>query len=1243
MPSEHGRGLRLVVADGDPAFADSVAAACEEVEEVDSAEAVTTAGAAVESAGSADSPVDGVLVGDGLDDPVDLVERLDGATASDGGADEGRVDARGSPPAVVLSDDGTVVAAAVAAGAVDCLPRTTAAEQYELVVETVASEHRGSGGARDRWDDRAVFENVSDGLVMHDPGTGEILDVNERFCEMNGYEREELVGDTLDEVTATEEGFDYEAATERIERAADGDPQLFEWRGSRKDGETYPVEVHLAVVDIDGDERVLASVRDVTERKRREREFEQIFDGVNDAIVVFDPDAGEILDVNRAYHDLLGYDSLERIRELGIEGLSATEAGYTGEDGWRLIQEVATTGDPTTVEWQAERKDGEVRWLEVTLAPADIGGEQRVLSIQRDVTSKKRRERIVRTLHDATDRLQEAETPEAVCEATVEAAEAVLDLPMPSCWLPDDDGTLTPVAASEAAWKMPGGPGEFDPGSFEYGIYEGDELVTYDPRERWDQTPFREAFLVPLGDHGLLGAAEPDVESYDDVTLDAARILASHATSALDRVERARELRESEHRFRTMAERVDEVIYMASPDMTEVEYVSEGYEDVWGEPVSRLEEDPFSFIEGIHPDDRDEYRRQMERMRSDVAADDPDERYEFAYRVQRPDGEVRWVDATGYPLRDDGGEVHRIVGIIRDVTERKRREQTLETFHEATRQLTAVDSRQAACEEAVRGAEDVLGFPLVSAHLYDEETGRLEPVATTDRLAGLDVEPPAFGPGDSLAWQVYVDGESTTATGQASDVYGPGISGPDIVLPLGQHGVMLVGAPVDAFDSEDVELAQILAATLEASLNHVADERALAEQEAELERERERARRLQRLNDIIRDIEQATVERSARAGIETAVCERLAAVDLHELVWIAEETVGGDELVPRTSDGDVDAYLDALSLDADAGAESHPAVAAVRDSERRTVSNVATEVPAGEWRTTALQHGVQSVLAVPIRHGSTVHGVLAVESREPDAFDDAIGEVLAELGRSIGYAITMSEREQALESEGATELEFAVDDEGLFMVRGAAETGGTVRLERTIRRTGGSFSTVYVVDGADPERLVERATATASVEEATVVTADEDGEAGLVDVRAPTWFGSVFTDHGAIVQEASADPDGGRLVVETPQGADVRELVEGFQERYPGAELVAQRQRERTVRSLFGLQDALQEGLTDRQWEALETAYSAGYFAWPRETSGEEVAELLGVTQPTFNKHLRTAERTAFRMLLDREYPDAGD
>ena len=1100
MDPRDGGSPDVLVAAGDGAFANTVVDGIEAADPPVAAEAVDPAVDPTERAAAADPAC--VVVDGAATDPVGTVDRL---------TDE--VD----PAVVLLTDGGTeTVSAAVDAGVDDVFPRVEADGAYELVADRVADladgggryrdgdEDRDGGGDRDgdvvqdgdedgtgdvggdgAW--RDVFENVSDGLVVHDAETGEILDVNERFCEMNDRDRTELIGGDVGLVTAPGDEYSFEAVREQIAKARETGSRLVEWRNRRPDGETSPVEVHLAVVELGGTERVLASVRDITERKRREREYEQVFDAVQDAILVMDPETLEIIDANEAYRELFGYDDLETIRELGVEGLSFDGAGYTVDEGHEIHRRVAETGDPELVEWRGETKDGDPIWLEVKVAPAVINGEQVNVAINRDVTDRRRLER----------------------------------------------------------------------------------------------------------------------------------------------------------RFRTIAERVEEVIYLANADLTEVLYVNEAYADVFGHPTDDLDEDPRAFLDAVHPEDRDRYEADLRAMLEEIEAGDPDDRYEFEYRV-RSDGEVSWVEQTGYPIAGERGVPHRFVGITTDVTERHRRERTLETFHEATRELTAAGSRTEACRQAVRAAEDVLGFPLVSAYLYDETEGALEPEAVTNRLADLDVDLPAFGPGESLPWQAFVDGEAVTGSEMAVPVYGPGVSTPDVVLPLGSHGVMLVGAPSGEFTDEDVELAQILAATLEAALNHVEGERELAEREAELRRQRERAERLRGLNEIIRDVEQATIERSSRTGIEEAVCERLVDVDVHDLVWIAEPSVGDDELVPRARAGGETAYLDALTTEFASGSSVHPAVTAYRQAEPRVIENVATDVTTDEYRTHALGHGVQSVVAVPIRYESRVHGVLSVESSDPDAFDESTRDVLAELGRSIGYAITVVEREQALESEGTTELKLSVSDAGLFMIRGASAADCRVSLERTIRRSGGSFSMLYVVESGDPDAVVEVGEAAPSIESAQVLSRHEADDRGLIEVTATTWFGSVFTEHGAVVREATAEPDGGTLIVEAPHGTDVRTLVEGFRERYPDTELVAQRQRDRTIRSLFELQDLLREELTERQWEALETAYSAGYFSWPREVSGEGVADLLDVSQPTFNKHLRIAERTAFRMLLDREYPDDG-
>jgi len=822
-----------------------------------------------------------------------------------------------------------------------------------------------------------------------------------------------------------------------------------------------------------------------------ERQYEQIFNRINDTIAVFDPETGDIVDINETYLDVWGYDDLETIRELGIEGLSATEEGFTEERGREFIREVAETGTTQTVEWVGETKEGKRRWTEAKLTPVEIGGQERVVSIQRDITERRRTAR----------------------------------------------------------------------------------------------------------------------------------------------------------RFAAIVERIDEAIYLSRVDEIakpplQPDDASAGFEEIWGQPLEDILQDYDEGLLGpIHPDDADECRALLEKINDDVHAGTVSGRYSIEFRIERPEGAIRWVEADLYPTEWETGPL-RVVLVNRDITERKEREQRIASFHEATRELTAADSREMACRQAVTAAETVLGFPLVSTHLYDEGSGELSPVAATSRLEENTTDLPSFGPGESLPWQVFVEGESVTSSEPSTEIYGPGLSGPDIVLSLGTQGVMLVGAPEKSFDSEDIELAQVLAATLEAALNHVAGERALAEREQELRLQQERAERFKTLNTVIRDIEQATVDQSSRAGIEDAVCQRLTDIDVHELVWFAEPTVQEDELRVRTKAGEGDTYVDALRLDLDTGAGMHPAVSAYQNAETQVVENVATDRSGGRWRKTALRYGVQSVITVPVRYEGTVHGVLTVGSEEPATFDESTRDVFTELGRSIGYAISVAERERALESEGTVELEFAVGDEGLFAVRATDSADCRVSLERTIRRTGGDFSTFYVVEGIQPDEAVRIADTTPSIENAQVIS--EEDTTGLIEVTRPTWFGSVFTDYGAVLRRATAENGEATVVVEAPQGTDVRTLHERFQDQYPDVELVAQRQRERTNRSLFEIQDILQEELTERQWEAFQTAYSAGYFEWPREASGETVADLLDVTQPTFNKHLRLAEQKAVELLMERGYPNSG-
>jgi len=589
-----------------------------------------------------------------------------------------------------------------------------------------------------------VFNSVNDMIAVHDGDTGELINVNRRMCELTGYDRERvlergaegLVRDHPDQEYAPEE---IPAIIERVMGGEEMGP--YEQALETRNGEVLWVEVNPTRAVISGEERFVAISRDITERRRRKREYKQIFNGVKDAIAVFDPETLEMLDANRAYLEMFGYESHEELRERGVSGLSITEEGYTEQRGKEIHQRVVESGESETVVWQGETRDGERVWTEVKVTPAVIGGEQRTVSIQRDITERKRREQMVRSLHDATERLQRAETTAQTCQTAVEVAGEALDLPLTAFWLhreTDDGPVLEPVAETEAVRELD--PLWFRPGDEVYEVFRRTEMRVHNPSEQFPENPLDASILLPVGEHGLLAAGAVGAEEYDEFVIDAARTLAGHVRTALDRVEREQAVRKSERRFRLIAERIDEVIYLAEPDFSEMLYVNPAYEEVFGQPIETLYDDATAFLEAIDERDRESFESDFEEMLTEIDAGEPAERYEFEFRVRKPGGEVRWVHATGYAV-ELSGENPRFVGIVDDITERKRREQRLEVFnrilrHNLRNQLDVIRSH---AEVLADRDEDDHADRIIAA--ADELAGMGTRARKSDRIMAMDERP----------------------------------------------------------------------------------------------------------------------------------------------------------------------------------------------------------------------------------------------------------------------------------------------------------------------------------------------------------------------------------------------------------------------------------------------------------------------------------------------------------------------
>ena len=129
---------------------------------------------------------------------------------------------------------------------------------------------------------RQVFDATSDALFVIDEATGLVLDVNRTTLETYGCERDEVVGRDVSHLVSPSHPTTLDKTVERMQRVDTEGPQVFEWLARRSSGEEFPVEVVLTRTTGRGRGRVLASVCDITARRRSEealayrQEFERL-------------------------------------------------------------------------------------------------------------------------------------------------------------------------------------------------------------------------------------------------------------------------------------------------------------------------------------------------------------------------------------------------------------------------------------------------------------------------------------------------------------------------------------------------------------------------------------------------------------------------------------------------------------------------------------------------------------------------------------------------------------------------------------------------------------------------------------------------------------------------------------------------------------------------------------------------------------------------------------------------------
>jgi PAS domain S-box-containing protein len=395
--------------------------------------------------------------------------------------------------------------------------------------------------------------------------------------------------------------------------------------------------------------------------------------------------------------------------------------------------------------------------------------------------------------------------------------------------------------------------------------------------------------------------------------------------------------------------------------------------------------------------------------------------------------------------------------------------------------------------------------------------------------------------------------------------------------------------------------------------------------------------RLTRINGLINSILQSLVESTTREEIERTVCEGLANSEFYQFAWSGGPWVKDERMGPGVVSGIERERIERLVAATTARTDEGNSLSRViHEDESVVVSDVAeSDVLSERERRTMLDLEMSSAVLVPLTYGSTQYGVLGISGACGGTSSDRELTALETLGELVAFAINAVKNRNLLLSDTAIELEFKVDSMRSGFGRLSADLDCRFLLEGVVPVSEDRLLEYVSVEGASAATVVGRLDDIEAIEECRAVS--DDGEGCLLETEISGLGVNQLVKVGTVVKSAVAEEGVVRYVTEASSDVNVRSVVDSFRTIYPDAELVSRHEVNRPVHTTQEFQQTLAEKLTEKQRTALQAAYFAGYYEYPRESTGQEVAESLGIASPTLHQHLHAAQRKLVATFLDHE------
>lgn len=528
--------------------------------------------------------------------------------------------------------------------------------------------------------------------------------------------------------------------------------------------------------------------------------YRAVFETLPVPVVVYDLETTAVCEANEAAVDRFGR-STDQLLASDLTDLSATtETSQDEVVPWQ------TTENEATAEWHITAADGAC-WVEVQLRSAIVDGTERGVAV---ITTDTGPTKAQRRIHRQEKRLQ----------TLVENLPVVL-------FALDPDGTFT-VSRGSALDTVGLEPGEAV-GESVYELY-ADQPSTLTAVEQALDGEVAQA-TTDFGEIAFETWYRPIVDDAGEV-----EEVIGVAIDITEQHEREQLLEKKDAVLQQLTETTDDVFWLFNSDFSEVQFVNEAYETVWGRSIADLKADSMDFMDGVHPEDRELVAEQVDKL---CAGEETD----AEYRVNPKNGFQTWVWVRGKPIFDDDGEVERAAGFVREITDRKRREQQLDALNEATKQLAYEKTPDAVAEQVVDIAANEIGHPMTMLWQYDSGEDCLTPWMASAAVSGFDGDESQSLSATTVEMEAFHStGPTVVDNYQSVDdtIYPDTSPGSVLLIPIAEYGLLSVAAEtIDGFDVTDKHLLSILAGNAEAAFERAEREQALETYKNKLEESNE--------------------------------------------------------------------------------------------------------------------------------------------------------------------------------------------------------------------------------------------------------------------------------------------------------------------------------------------------------------------------------------------------------------------